>query len=213
MTINISSKYTDEKINNPTVDDLIDIFEDRVINWLLEPAKKIMPDPTGPIPAFCLLLTYFEGIWIFIKGEDNKNKSSCFFKEAFIDVFASSGLESKTLGRVADVLYKEGRCGFFHDGMFRAKLYFKALKDHDMLITVPRVNEIPDENGEIKSIVIDPQKFYEAIQRHFDLFINKLRDKNNTSIRDVFEKTCEMKWNLSSDGTFIGMDYDEFLKT
>lgn len=213
MKMNISPNYTDEKLNNPSIDSLIDVLEDRVKNWLLEPAKKIMGDPTGPIPAFCLLLTYFEGILIFVKGKDSKGKSHSFFEEAFTDVFKNSGLKKEFLSRIATVLYEEGRCGFFHDGMFRAKLFLKTLQDKDMLITVPRVNGIPDENGKIQSIVIDPCKFYTAIQKHFDSFINKLRDTNNTSLRDLFKKTCELKWNLSSNGTFIGMGYDEFLKT
>lgn len=213
MKMNISPNYSEEKLNNPCIDDLIDVFEDRIKNWLLEPAKKLIGVPIDRVPAFCLLLTYFEGILIFIKGQDSKDKSAHFFREAFIDVFKSSGLKEAILGRIADVLYKEGRCGFFHDGMFRAKLLFKELKNKDMLVTVPKVNRKPDEEGKIQSIVIDPCKFYAVVERHFNSFINQLRDESNISLRDSFKEACELKWNLSSDGIAIGMDYDEFIKT
>jgi len=213
MRINISPNYTDEKLDDPTIDDLIDIFEDRIKNWLLEPAKKLMNESSGPIPAFCLLLTYFEGIWIFKKGEDSKNKSKLFFMESFVDVFKSCGLSEKLLMKIAEILYIEGRCGFFHDGMFRAKIFFKRLKHADMLVTLPKVNGRIDENGDIQSIIIDPFKCMEIVQNDFSAFVKNLRDSSNTIGRESFQKICKIKWKLPSNGIFIGMEYDEFMKT
>lgn len=45
--VNISPNFSSEKLQNPTIEDLIDVFEDRMRFWLLEPAKVLAPNPHG----------------------------------------------------------------------------------------------------------------------------------------------------------------------
>ena len=59
----ISPNYTQKKLDKPTIDDLVDVLKDRVLNWLFEPAKKLIKEKDGCFGALCLLLTYLEGIW------------------------------------------------------------------------------------------------------------------------------------------------------
>jgi hypothetical protein len=40
----ISPNFPDEKLYNPSLEDLIDVFEDRVRWWLLEPAQALAAD-------------------------------------------------------------------------------------------------------------------------------------------------------------------------
>lgn len=53
----ISPNYTQEKFNNPTFDDLPDVLKDRVLNWLLEPARILIIEKDGCFGALCLLFT------------------------------------------------------------------------------------------------------------------------------------------------------------
>src|SRR5436305_3083361 len=115
----ISPHYLQNKLKDPAIEDLIDVLEDRVKFWLLEPAKLLSYHAFGQVAGLALLLSYFEGIWIYVQGRDSRDRSRAFFKDAFIDVFRSGGLTPELLGRVAEVLYEDARCGFFHDGMFR----------------------------------------------------------------------------------------------
>ena len=83
MNTFISPNYQQEKFENPTFDDLIDVFKDRIFNWLFNPAKKLGDEKEGGFGALCLLLTYFEGIWSFMTGVDSKGNSERYFYHWF----------------------------------------------------------------------------------------------------------------------------------
>jgi hypothetical protein len=136
----ISPHFSPEKLDSPSIADLIDVFEDRLSGWLLGPAQKLLDNPVDQVAGFALSLSYFEGICIYLRGEDSKSKSKQFFREGFVDVFRSSGLADALLERIADVLYEDGRCGFFHDAMFRTRVYFSEHFGEPLAITVPKVN-------------------------------------------------------------------------
>jgi len=152
----ISRNFKQEKLDDPEIDDLIDVLKDRVLNWLLEPARKLIAEKDGCFGALCLLLTYFEGVWTYLSGTDSKGKSKQYFRNAFLDVFSSSEYPPDLLRRVADTMYEDARCGFFHDGMLRDRIFLTELNQIDMLITLPRKPDGKvDINGQIKSILIE----------------------------------------------------------
>lgn len=209
MDVFISPNFKSEKLDNPTIDDVIDVFKDRTMNWLFEPAKKLIEERIGWFSGLCLLLTYFEGIMAYVTGEDSKGKSKKYFRAAFVDVFRSSNISEYQLERVADIMYEDGRCGFFHDGMLRNRIYLSELNKVDMIITLPRKSDGSiDEDGKINSILIDPQKFMAAIEKHFIDYLLGLRNPKETDKRDNFLKMAKGKWDWESEGTVIGLNND-----
>jgi hypothetical protein len=74
----ISQNFHHTKLEQPALGDLIDVFEDRMRNWLLLPAKHLIDTPNGLVAATALLSGYFEGIEIYLSGKDSKNRSSEF---------------------------------------------------------------------------------------------------------------------------------------
>lgn len=209
MKIFIIPNCPQKKLDNPTIDDLVDVFKDRVLNWLFEPVKKLMSEKDGCFVALCLLLTYFEGIWIYIAGEDSKGKSKKYFNDAFLDVFSASGHAANLLNRVAEIMYEDGRCGFFHDGMLRSRIFLTELNQIDMLITVPRRSDgTVDVNGKIESILIDTKYFMAAIERHFIDYLLCLRNPEENVKRENFLKIAKEKWDYESEGTVIGLNSD-----
>ena len=207
MDVYISPNYQADKLDNPTFDDLVDIFKDRVLNWLFEPARKLMKEKDGYFAGLCLLLTYFEGIWTYIIGVDSKGRSKRYFIDAFIDVFSSSGHSLALLERVAEIMYEDGRCGFFHDGMLRNRIYLSELNNIDMLITLPRKPDGNiDKEGQIESILIDPKNFMVTIERHFIDYLLCLRNPKEKARRDNFLKIAKEKWDYEGEGTIIGIN-------
>ncbi len=203
----ISPNFTQDKLDNPTMDDLIDVLKDRVLNWLFEPAKKLLTEKEDWFGAVCLLLTYFEGIWSYVTGIDSKGNSKKYFKDAFLDVFGESGHPLELLIRIAEVLYEDGRCGFFHDGMMRSRIFVVELKYHNMLITLPRKQDrLIDLNGEIQSILIDPRSFMAAIERHFIDYLLCLRNPQQTLKRENFQRIAKEKWDYEGPGAVIGLN-------
>lgn len=189
----ISPHFSHPKLQNPAIEDLIDVLEDRVRSWVLEPARKLASHPIEQYAALLILLTYFEGIWIYIKGEDSDRQSKKFFEAAFVDVFRSRDLKEHMLQRLAKVLYEDARCGFFHDGMLRERI-FLGKSDGVMHATLPRVNGVIDENGVIESVVIDVEDFYRYVEGHFAKLVARLRDPSEIDLRSNFHKMCREKW-------------------
>jgi hypothetical protein len=199
----ISPHFRHLKLQKPTIEDLVDVLEDRIRYWLLEPAKKLAAESIGQVAGFSLLLTYFEGIWIFIQGKDSRSRSREFFESAFVDVFRSSGPKEPLLKRVGSVLYEDARCGFFHDAMFRERIFFGRPKDGVIHITLPLVNGVVDQAGVIESVLIDIEGFYAYVEGHFNQLLSRLRDPSQAELRANFLSICRKKWDYEGDPRVI----------
>ena len=149
---------------------------------------------------------YFEGIAIYLKGKDSQNNSKVFFREGFWEVMSVSGIDGELLGRVADVICSDARCGFFHDGCFRSKIFISPDANHDILITLPKKNGIVDRYGNIQSIIINPNLVLSAVEVHFEKFLKYLRNKAESEARSNFLTACKIKWALDEPPVLIGLD-------
>lgn len=201
----ISPRFPAEKLEKPTIDDLIDIFEDRMLGWLLRPAENLMQDPIEQVAGFALSLSYFEGIWIYITGLDSKNRSKEYFRRGFVDVFTGGMFPDALLERIAAVLYEDGRCGFFHDAMLRTRLFFGGFHKGTFAITLPKENGVTDQAGEIASIVIDPAEYVKFLIGHLEKYVKRLRDTSEADLRRKFQDACKLKWNYEGDPVVIAL--------
>jgi hypothetical protein len=164
----ISPSFTHEKLESPSYDDLVDVFEDRTRNWFFLPASKLLDIPNCEIAAVALLVNYFEGIEIYLTGEDSKNRSAEFFARGFGRVFTIQGQDPEFSRKVAAAIYNQARCGFAHDSMFRNRVFFSRVRPDPILVTWPRKNGVFNRSAEVESIVINPPRFYGSIKIHFD---------------------------------------------
>ena len=208
----ISPNYGSEKIESPTYEDLVDVFEDRMRNWFLLPAERLLEIPHCQIAAVALLVTYFEGIEIYLSGKDSKNRSREFFANGFSKVFSIQSENKESSRIVADAIYTQARCGFAHDGMFRNRVFFSDVPSQPLIISFPKKNEVL-YLSQAESIAINPYRFFESIRAHFEDYMKSLRDESDTSIKQAFETTVKLKWALDEEGRAIGMTEEEFHKT
>lgn len=208
----ISPTFTHEKLEAPSYDDLVDVFEDRIRNWFLFPASKLLDIPNCDIAAVSLLLNYFEGIEIYLTGEDSKNRSADFFAKGFGRVFSIQGHASEFSSKIVAAIYSQARCGFAHDGMFRNRVSFSRIHPDPILITWPKKNGVFDHSAEVESIVINPPRLYESIKEHFDRYVKTLREGTDTEAKQALEKAIALKWGLDQPPYAIGMTEDEFSK-
>lgn len=201
----ISPHFPAEKLVKPTIEDLIDVFEDRMLGWLLRPAEKLMRDPVEQVAGFALSLSYFEGIWIYITGLDSKNRSKEYFRKGFVSVFTGGATPDALLERVADVLYEDGRCGFFHDAMLRTRVFFGGFHKGSLSVTLPMVNGVIDQTGKIASIVVDPGEYVKFLIGHFEKYVKRLRDTSEADLRQKFQDACKLKWDYEGDPVVIAL--------
>jgi len=201
----ISPSFSEDKLESGCINDLIDIFEDRMKLWMFEPARMLLRYRYGPIPSVQLLIPYFECIITYIKGEDSERKSRQYFEEAFLSVFTSQEVSQDDMRRAANFIYKEIRCGFFHVGMSGKKIEYSFMEQSPIAVTVPKKDGKLIYSGEIGSILINPEEFLKSIENHFKRYIAKLRNPANTDLRDRFETVCRLKWGLDEPPNIIGL--------
>jgi len=206
----ISPSFTHEKLESPTYEDLVDVFEDRVHKWFLLPASKLLEFPNCDVAAVALLLNYFESIEIYLSGQESKNRSAEFFARGFGRVFS---VQHPTLSaKIAAAFYDQARCGFAHDGMFRNRVFFSKARPDPILVTWPKKDGVIDESREVESFIINPRRFYDSIQLHFDRYIERLREGADTEMGCAFVKAVALKWALGEPDRAVGMTEDEFFR-
>jgi hypothetical protein len=183
MVIAISPNYTDAHFHgNPSLDEKITIFEDRVLGWQLDIAEELRkrierkdnqgrPIRHGGFALVSILFSYFEMIAQYEKGESSEQGSKkCFGK----------GLESIFPGEFSDdqknLIYRRIRCGMYHNGLIK----------EGALIDRSYANPIQIENGLVK---VNPHKLSLILKAHFRKYIDVLRSPNSTTERSNFEKT------------------------
>lgn len=206
----VSPNFPPEKLEPPLFRDVVDVFEDRMRYWLIEPAKRLLAVPHGEVAAVALVTNYIEGIEIYASGEDSKGRSKEFFRRGYRRIFSAVSGPDYMQDAIAAALYEMLRCGFAHDGMFRSGIYFSKMRKEALLITWPKRNGqfVPD--GKLESAIINPESFVRCIEQHFNAYLRELRarKKNETQVR--FKAAVDLKWRLGEPGPYVGMTEEQF---
>ena len=207
----ISPNFTHEKLEAPSYDDIVDVFEDRMVNWLLMPARKLLDVPHGDVAAVALATNYIEGIEIYISGQDSDKHSKGFFRRGYKRIFAPVSGPVYMQDAIANALYDMLRCGFAHDAMFRYGIHFSNIRKEALTVTWPKKNGEFDPNGKLESAIINPNRFIKCIELHFKDYVKKLRAIEPTQAKDNFQAAVNIKWRLGNPGPLVGMTEHEFL--
>jgi hypothetical protein len=194
LTVFSSPKYPPGKLRMPTIEDMIDVYEDRWHGFILDHAKALVDRKNSELAVLQLLIGYFESHATYLTGEDSKNRSAQFFKAGFLDVFGVA--QSETPGMVmtptflddlATKLYEDARCGLSHDAMTRHRI---MLTYH---ATAPIGASVHKPTGTIAAIVLNPKDWIAEIEAHLREYLAKLRDPMNADLRVRFETQFTFK--------------------
>lgn len=194
MEVLISPNFPASKLLSGSIDDRIDVYEDRLKGWFFEPLLALLQVPNAAIAIIQLCLGYFEAYWIYRTGEDSKRRSKEFFKRAFNEIFSDLRpvdppdltLPRDIRDRLANLHYEDGRCGLFHDGILRGNI-FVGRSSAPISVTIEK------KTGEVAGILIDPKMFLDEIMTHSRQYIDELRNPSNTDSRTKFNKAWELK--------------------
>lgn len=151
------------------------IYQRQVEGWFLEPADRLLKqmDTQASFVVLSICLSYLEAVQQHKEGEPSRNTSKAFFSRAFQDVFSSSEMEDE----FADLLYIEGRCGLFHDGMTRGKMVYDMELDKAFKVI---------NNGSQDTIYFHPKYCLEGVKAHFADYIGKLKNEEEVTLRSNF---------------------------
>jgi len=206
----ISPNYEHDKFDQPTFDDLVDVFEDCWTHYIFAPCAMLLNAPYSDVAAVTLLCSYFEAIGGYLHGQDTNGRSKEFFCIGLCDVFPSAGAAGLNKGAAA--IYKYVRCGVAHEGLLGHKVHYSREGAKSFYLTYPKTSDGSlDTNAEVMSIVLNAQRIHRATQEHFENYVRRLRDPTNQVLREAFRAVVTRQWNLDGDrGNDIGMTEDEF---
>lgn len=205
----VSPNFTHEKLEPALYRDIVDVFEDRLLYWVIVPSKKLLELKHGAIPAVALATNYIEAIEIFISGQDSKRRSKEFFRRGFKRIFGPVGGELYMQDALADALYDSLRCGFAHDAIFRRGIAFNSRMKRAMVVTWPKKNGRLDPEAEMSSAIINPRRYVECIELHFTEYVSELRSRRETPAKAAFLRAIELKWRLGQPGPYVGMTEEQ----
>ncbi len=179
-----SPKYYVTKLHNPTFDDIVDVYEDRVNGWLIEPAKIINSYEHSGLSVLHIIFAYFEGHAAFYHGIDTNNQSNKCFRRAFKVVFPQIS-SHPLVDQIMDILWFDGRNGLAHIGFPRRRI---VLQDGDPVFRF----EVNENNDKIIRVHIDRNKIVQGVEEHLVRYIARLRDPQEKVLRDNFITA----WNI-----------------
>ena len=177
MTISISPNFTDHDFTLPwTLDVKIKIFIDRITGWQLNIAYKVANTiPHSDLATLQILFCYFEMIGKYVEGYVGENKSQKFFKIGILYTFPEVGFDQND--EIIEMLYKFVRNGLYHLGKTGSNVIIS--------------NYIPGSFGNNMKenlLALSPVKLVDDIMKKFNEYAALLIDKQNTRLRENFEK-------------------------
>ncbi len=186
MLFKISPNYTETKLANPSFDDLVDVYEDRVRGWLIDSARILNTHEHAGFGVLQVVLAYFEGHSIFYRGENSRHHSLEFFRDGFLSAFPDiRNFPQDIIDEIVEVLYFDGRCGLYHTGMARRRI---ALVDGESVFRV----WIDPLTNSVSRIDVDRHRLVQEIDEHLATYIAQLRDPAKNTLRSKFVAA----WNL-----------------
>ena len=193
----MSPHYDAAKLDPPWLyKDLVDVYSDRIQNWLLKPARKLLDVEHGQIAAVALATMYVEGFEIYRSGQDSNKRSKEFFRRGFQRIFYPESTALFINDAVADAMYELLRCGFAHEGTFRNPVFFGVEIDKPMYITWPLRDGNPDPDGQLESVLVNPHRYVAGIEGHFENYIKELRKGTKSELAVNFRIAVDLKWDL-----------------
>ena len=208
----LTPKYDHEKVANPSLADLIDVFEDAWKGYILIPAQVLLNTPHGDIAAMTLLCPYFESIEALHRGESGVNKSKEFFIDGFLRVFEKilGPVDEQAAKYAAKAIYVNVRSGVAHTGFPKDPVHFQRTNRNAFLLTYPRSPDGQLNTASVHSIVFNAERIHHAVIWHLDQYLKALRRPHETILQDNFNRLMRSEWGIGKGDNVVGMTEEDF---
>ena len=154
----VKDERTGKNLNPRNIDDKIIIYERQVMDWFLKPATRYTRTWNNGFIVMMICMSYLEGVEQYRSGRSSTNNSRDFFKRSIHRLYPNMHNDHHL-----DELYREARCGLFHDGMVRGKIIYNYSFQE------------PLEFEDYDTIKLNPKKLLEDIKADFKSFIESLK--------------------------------------
>jgi hypothetical protein len=183
----ISRHYREDHVKAGTFETRVAIYEDQIRGWFLDQARVLQKasDHAGFV-ILLVVLSYVEAHAIFYKGQDSKNSSREFFRDAFKAIFSLSSDNPGLIDVAVDELYHQMRNGLFHTGVTRRKVHLS-----DQFQKPVNIDLGPAET--VSRIEVNPTKMLETVEDHLSHYLMRLRNVEEKELRENFDKAWDLR--------------------
>jgi hypothetical protein len=175
MTLAISPRYTLAKLEGERLEDMIDVFEDQMRGWLIEPANALRYYQHAGFGILAIVLSYFEPIGQFLEGKADVSKRQ--FVVGLKAVFP--GIDPTIPDTLFHELYDQVRCGIFHQGITKRKVMIRPQGPHPIEV-------IYGAGHVVTQVEIVPINLIDSINNHLVRYVADLRNPENQDLRSNF---------------------------
>ena len=215
MKQRLTPNYDHEKLANPNLADLIDVFEDAWKGYFLAPAQVLLNTPNGDIAAMILLSPYFESIEALHQGRSSDGQSARFFVDGFLRVFDNiqgPADERDARRNAAKAIYREVRCRAVHTGFPSNKVGRQRLNQKAFNLTYRRLPDGQlDTEGPVQSILFNAQRIHDAVRWHLEHYVKVLRQPQESNLKDNFDRLMRSEWGIGEGDNLVGMTEEDFV--
>lgn len=175
----IDERNNDEELDPTNIEHKIRIYERGVKEWFLKPATDLLSRDSSinSFLALMVCMSYIEGVEQYKKGKSGEGNSKNFFISSVKKLFPNKHFKDND---DLKELYSKTRCGLFHEGMVKGGVILNNTFE------VPI--EFEKEGDIVKKIKINPKRLLNTIKNDFEEFINELKDVNNRTSRENFNR-------------------------
>jgi hypothetical protein len=153
------NEVSGELLNPNSIDHKIIIYSRQVHGWFLEPATQLLNSSNSNFIVLMICFSYLEGVEQYRIGQSSNGNSRLFFRNSIYRLFPSQNFTEHELND----LYREARCGLFHNGMVQGKIILND--SFTPAISFPNQNDIH----------INPNLLLTSIIADFNSYLNDLR--------------------------------------
>ena len=179
MTLMFAPGYTSENypggMTTLSIDQQIDAFEKRYKIWFLDIAQNLVNTPDSGFAVLTILNAYPE---LFAQLNGYQGDKLALFQQGTANIFP-------------DIYYR-----FYPDGDLITKHLYSYMRNslahmsftgNDVILSenFPAPLEVLGRNG-IRVVCVNPRKWYERIQFHFERYIEALKNPDNADLRNKF---------------------------
>ena len=171
----VSPHFTEaDKGSNPSDDDIIVVFADRVDGWQLAIAEELLRQVEDP-PAYpamkhagyaliSVVFSYFEMIGQCVKATGSAPSPTADFVRGFRDVYPATAFTDPEI----EVIYDRIRCGMFHNGYTKRGVYIDG--DYTQTWDLDKANNV---------VKLNPHRLIRDLRAHFTSFVTRLENTAN----------------------------------
>jgi hypothetical protein len=176
----ISPHFVESKLAGGRIEDMIDVFEDQMLGWLVEPAKMMGRSQHSGFAMLAVTLAYFEPLGQFLEGKAGSSEAQ--FTLGMKAVFPAMAAADP---RLFKELYNQLRCGMFHRGITKGKV--RVVRGTMYQFSFQGSTE------DVEQINVDPWRLLTAVELHIREYVGQLRSGTDENLRQNFVKWFSLR--------------------